>query len=817
MADIPQGLTVDNNLKTMNVMLGLTEAIANSSEDQKKIFEGIQSNFQKTTKEYNELLSSVEEQTKILASQGGPGAKKAAEQFAMSMAPLLEKETEKFTEEIQGYQSDVSRYMESNKFTNAKDLAVAENLNQLMSEEVEFLKEDSKERASLFEALGEKISGPLKNVMGNAFDTMLGPLQLVTKPLEELTGMSLQGGIGSLFNWGKDKLSGGDEPEKEKRIQPKRTSLLKYGIEGASAVYLGDLLLDKNDQESEEMDGLLKKFGTIAAIAAPALLGIAAFTALKWDDFKDGFAQLKDGKIFKGIESLLIGNRDDITEENAGKGIGKQTAAWGLGALGVGTTASAVGAVSAAGGVAAAGGIGSVMGSALVAAFPPALIAAAAAGMAKGVQTAYKLEWDKKSEEAVNHTREIFRAEESNWWDKTKASIGLYGKALFGTLAGGLRSVVEPAREQLSSIWADEEDGVVKKVVKSGGAAIKTLVAAPFQFFSGYYSTLKDYMWNILPQGLKDGITKQLDKLKAFTAPVTNFIDNGKELLTSFVEDPFGNLQKGWDKFKKTKMGKFLSGTLQTVWGFARGIFSSVTDSISAFFKRIKDKIAETAIGGAIFDFAAKTKEIFDHIVTGITDFFGGITDAAGGLKSIADEKLLEVKASIGDLFTGMTQSLKDFFGGIGTGFKDFFGIGDPDKGLLDGAKGLISRDKDGEPSIEDDKAGFFRSLFGMGTSPDAVVEDAIVTKQGQIIQTSPDDNIIATKTDPRVVESSMDREVSREVSKTYSSTVADSSEKFDKLIELTQVLVEETSKNKVSVNMAENSNYDFNKLRMGA
>jgi len=221
------------------------------------------------------------------------------------------------------------------------------------------------------------------------------------------------------------------------RVLNRREALLKAGASGTAAVYIGDKLEGVEESFEETMvgekGGLFGKLkgilgggagllGGLLGGKGARLGGLAAFAALKWDDITEGIGMLQDGDIWKGIQTVLIGNPDNISVENAGGGILKQAGAW------------------AGMGMAIGGPIGAAIGAAL-------------GGIAKTVQTAVKIhrqaydeEWDKnvdkvmedmdKRVQEADTTMEKLRANSANMWQ------------LFGTYTASAKRMGEEYEKQ---------------------------------------------------------------------------------------------------------------------------------------------------------------------------------------------------------------------------------------------------------------------------------------------------------------------------------------------------------------------------------
>jgi hypothetical protein len=256
------------------------------------------------------------------------------------------------------------------------------------------------------------------------------------------------------------------------KISPDQSTLLaKGGVVGAGVVFLASklgLISDAFEEaESEDKDGFgrktidfFKKNGPgllkVAAPLAVAALGgvmVAKGLQMQQRDTGDAGKYFDEGNTALGIETLILGDRARLTEENANQELGRSAGKTGLLAGGAGLmaaggagTAAMVGTVASAGGIAAAGGLGAV-GTAGIAAMgavlPPALIAAAvvtaAMVVAKGTQEAFELGWDKNQAAIQKELTDTMLSEDSTTIEKIKAGTASVWKGFTGGLAGGIR------------------------------------------------------------------------------------------------------------------------------------------------------------------------------------------------------------------------------------------------------------------------------------------------------------------------------------------------------------------------------------------
>jgi len=118
--------------------------------------------------------------------------------------------------------------------------------------------------------------------------------------------------------------------------------------------------------------------------------------------------------------------------------------------------------------------------------------------------------------------------------------------------------------------------------------------------------------------------------------------------------------------------------------------------------------------------------------------------------KSSVKQKITD----IGETFTGFAQSIGDFAKGIWDAVSEWFSgifnkLGDAVKGAL----GKVGEGWDWLKGKAGDAWDFASGLFsGNSSSTNDRINDGIVTKDGKVIELSPDDNVYATKNEPKVV-----------------------------------------------------------------
>ena len=139
-------------------------------------------------------------------------------------------------------------------------------------------------------------------------------------------------------------------------------------------------------------------------------------------------------------------------------------------------------------------------------------------------------------------------------------------------------------------------------------------------------------------------------------------------------------------------------------------------------------------------------KDKFSSIGTSIKETFTKIGDKVSeGFNAFKESDFVK---TITDFTSGIWNSVTEWFGKIGNWFSEKW---DSVTGALSGAWDAT---KEGFSAAGDwigDKATRIWNWV-TGSSPDEQIDDGIVTKDGKIIQLSPDDNVYATKNMPTVV-----------------------------------------------------------------
>lgn len=197
-------------------------------------------------------------------------------------------------------------------------------------------------------------------------------------------------------------------------------------------------------------------------------------------------------------------------------------------------------------------------------------------------------------------------------------------------------------------------------------------------------------------------------------------------------------------------------------------------------------------------------KDKISSIGTSIKETFTKIGDKVSeGFNAFKESDFVK---TITDFTSGIWNSVTEWFGKIGNWFSEKW---DSVTGALSGAWDAT---KEGFSAAGDwigDKAASFWDRI-TGSSPDEQINDGIVTKDGKVIQLSPDDNVYATKNMPTVVGDA-------DAQRAMPSIPAPQAEFTDKgIIAAIQVLTEVLKSKNMSpeINIPDNSTVGFDQYR---
>jgi hypothetical protein len=142
----------------------------------------------------------------------------------------------------------------------------------------------------------------------------------------------------------------------------------------------------------------------------------------------------------------------------------------------------------------------------------------------------------------------------------------------------------------------------------------------------------------------------------------------------------------------------------------------------------------------------AKFTEVWDSV----RDFAGNVGGWFKDKFSAAGQGMANLGKTIADGASSVWDSITEWASGL------WRGIGEKFTQVLDGLKdfggGVLDAGKAGLDWLGNKASGAWDWLTGEGQRADASINDGIVLKNGKIIEISPDDNVYATKNEPRVI-----------------------------------------------------------------
>jgi len=553
-------------------------------------------------------------------------------------------------------------------------------------------KQTQKQQNEFMEKTKESLNANFKKAQESAMDAIYTPFSVLTEPLESLTGISLKESFSSAM----EDIGGVGKKN------PTDTDVQKMGEQGTGFLWLGNLMagfFGKDDEMDGDFDllggkfnigNLLQKAGGIAMIAGALIWG--AMDAIA------GWAKAEEwgtSQISAGIGGFLGGTGSGW--ENAFKNAGK----FALMGAGIGLLAGGpVGAL--AGGLigAALGGIlGFIGGENLAKGFDA--IGAWFVGIWESIVSFFT------ENELGVAISDIFMGTVQTLWGAIEFFLSpfiAFGQMLF-TLA-----------DSLINIWSGEGD-IRTKVFDS----LKAIFMAPIEFLKNLGATIWDSLTNIW-EGLSKGISGLLDLGGAVK-------QLWKDAIWPFITDFFGMLWKGIQK------------SFMNVMSAIGTFFSDMWDGISEFFVSAME-VASQALQG-VGDFISWLLEPLASFIGGI---FIKLVDGISFASAWIEENILKpivtfldpILAPMKDAFTFLVDGVVGMINGVLSFINDTFewaGIHIPLIGEGGDSSGV-------DPTSAPPTGGY--SIPGVTS-----VNDAIITKDGQVIKTHPNDNLIAVQDIP--------------------------------------------------------------------
>lgn len=630
------------------------------------------------------------------------------------------KSLQKTFKEVNDTNEDLIKTLDLNSKTIKKDKDYRDKNN----------KDEKKDRMSFLEDTKKSIQTNLENVQSQLSMAIQTPFSLVTEPLQKLTGLDL----GGIFTSIKSDLVGKFKKGKKK---PSENDVAETGEQGTGFLYLGEILKKIVGDKESDLGGKASSFlkglsgmggAGLAGIISSVLPKIAKVSgvglivsSLIWAviDGVKGFFMSDDWGVSK-ISGFLGGFFASTGKGllNAFKNAGK----WAMLGAGIGLVGGPVGVL--AGGL-IGGAIGGILGF------------IGGEKLSKGFDTIGKFLVDSfnKIKEGIISFINMPLVQEGLSILKDLGKVAIDFITLpFKSIWNGIKTIVD----KFKTIWTSEEDSIGKKIGKTIVQALTAIPQLIIISISNMVNGLKDIGSKLFGKG------ESKEGKKAKKAIVPRMVDFVKTLIIGAFE--------GFKSFI-SKIPQMIGGAISSVsnfakdiiWPIAKDIFSGIAEQAGDIVNSIKNNpIIQTVLGALekifivpstiIKTAVSEFKSLFSDPKTWITDKMNGFFDFFNKMKDTIKEVFSDPKAFVNNLYTNITDSISNLLNGI----RDFFGtIGSIQ--WLQIPKQLFSGMSFGdifEKAGQDYQAKMAKES----------INDGIVTKTGKVIETSPDDNIFATK-----------------------------------------------------------------------
>lgn len=580
----------------------------------------------------------------------------------------------------------------------------------------------------------QKASSGFEETKTGFQDMLLGPFGQISKSLFNISGSDIfQAGpkLKKLFGKGDEE----DGKVTDGRVSPKDTSLLKYGALGAGFVYLGRQMGQGEGPDLEGMEdgGFLSNLlggrgrgigglGKILAAAGPwallagALAGTAVAFTKEWD--KEAETMGEEIRDVWRDDTATLGQKLLVTGKNVGKGI--------FGAL--------------------AGGVRGVV---------------------------------ENTVEVAGNLRDIWQDDEKNIAQK-----------VLGTFGEGLRFTFGNVWEFAKGFGETVFNGIVGLLPEEKQEAVREWVGTAKENINNFMVNVGDFFKNI-GQGIGDFSRRAARSVgNFFTEGVPNFFNRVKEnvfhegsVARKLYQNSLGrfvNMASGVGEgignfFRDVKDRGFRAASTTVINNAANKIgdfFNTASDWVGDFFGQIKEEglgaTLEQRINAAVGDAASETgiRGFFARSANRVGQFFGDIQRE--GLGSAVGDIARDVGAKVQGFFTGLGETVTGFMGVVGEQ-----GLGSAIGGVLGGlsqeqqnalskiretigeeqyAAELDAADKkflvpNQKEFLESDRFLELARQAGVRNARSIQnVNDAIITRDGNVIRTNPNDSIIATQ-----------------------------------------------------------------------
>ena len=564
---------------------------------------------------------------------------------------------------------------------------------------------------NLIAMMGEKINSSFekgfKNFSTKTADAITAPLAIVTEPLESLLGINVK----SIF----------DKDKKPAKRNPKENDVQKMGKEGTGFLFLGNLLGRKKKKEEDD-GGLMSTLGGALGL-------LTGGTLLKPFISKIGGTLLKAAPIGAIAGGLIWAAIDGIKGFMKSEEWGVSKISGTLGGILGGTGEGFKNAFANMGKWALIGvGIGSLAG-------PPGMIAGGLIGAAVG--GILGLIGGQKIASGLDRI--------GNWFKEMGPKIG---NALWNFFLNIpiVKTIIE-FTDNIKSIVGDQETTIGEKIGK--------VVGEMLLFFPRLFTNTVEWITNFLTVTFlgKKGKEGQIVE-KSLIAKFSDFVGNIGSMAMKFI---FDKVKQGVAFLKSDQFKTFISD----LWG---GLSSSIKNFLE------NNEVVQ-AVKTTIDPILQPLLKVVQPVIDLVVWYFTSMSDLVNDLFNNPE-----------DLISNLWNNFKKLFGIIGNVIVDLklwaakF-VADILPGGVSGQevedwttklqeKGLTN--KEILTAIEGQKGmGLGQQMESFFKNPQVVqdriisdimmkrqpteVNDAIITKTGEVIHTSPDDNIIATKNSPQM------------------------------------------------------------------
>jgi hypothetical protein len=668
---------------------------------------------------------------------------------------LSKQETENLKESIKSTRESI---LSKDVLTEA-DKKSLEELNSIQKSLVKYgVKQDS-----IFDELKENIAGPLKQGFGSmAKDIstgLLGPLNLITQPLEELFGVKFIDVIGGIFGKGKD-----DFFAKGKKVKPKLSDIQKSNPE---IVWLAKQLgADTEEKKKKKKGGLLDELfggdggvGDAGGLAKNVLPLLAKGAPV---------AAIAAGVVMATLDGIAaVGKANNWGVDKAAAFRGGFLGGTGEGFKNAFKKAGQFALVGAGIGFLAGGPVGALIGGFIGAATGGILGYIGGEKIAKAIQGVRN--WVK---DAINSVFE---------------GIKSYFKETFDNIVGLFKGTFKNIGDVFSG----------KKAFTQG------LIDIPMEIFQFIGKQIQiswkthpflNYIQKTILNPVFDLLKSTGHKIAKFPlTPVGKFIQKN-------IMNPAFDLLKSFGskiaKFPSTPIGNFIQ---KNVMNPIFDLFKSIGDELSHLASSPVGKFIQKNVMNPIFDLFKSIGDAFTYFTsTPITKLISDIS--TGHLVESLDD--FHNKQQIGRDKKELTESVdyKTWNSQLSKSQKESYSTED------EGIKAFLSDPKRKEQFLEEWNATHNHEFDTTS------VNDAIIRPSGKIIRPSPDDTIIATKSPVMGFDSA-----NMGMNLDQLSKAVEDSGKGNEIVQALEKLID-IVKDKPFNNIIQNnteSPVDFNQLRM--